>query len=366
MASTDKTAKAKTAKAKTAKAKTAKAKTAKAVVQLASVRDVPSEKPAKTPKKQAGRRVWVTGGGGYVGRQVVSALAEMANVAQVISTDLRLPDQRLSTVQYEVGDIRDNGLVQRLIDEQIDTVIHLAAVVTPKPDDSRQLLYEIDVDGTENVLSACVKAGVKQFVYTSSGAAYGYHADNAALLDEDAPLRGNQVFAYSYHKRLVEEMLARYRTAHPALGQLVFRVSTVLGPTVNNQITAMFERPVVVGVKGSDTPFCFVADEDVVGSILHGVDSGAVGTFNLTGDGVMTLREVAVRMGKRYVAVPEPMLRRALKVLSDRQLTGLGPEQIIFLKHRPVLDNAALKCDFGYRPARSSRQVFERYRSSRV
>lgn len=314
------------------------------------------------------KRVWVTGGSGYVGRQVVAALRTMDDVALVVSTDVRPAPMhgRIDGVRYLEGDIRDPELGKQLKAAQITTVVHLAAVVTPKPTDTRAFLYQVDVEGTRNVLAACVEADVRQFVYTSSGAAYGYHADNAALLRESSPLRGNEVFAYSWHKRLVETLLAETRETHPELKQLVFRVSTVLGPTVQNQITAMFERPVVIGVKGADTPFCFIADEDVVACILRGVETGLDGTFNLTADGVMTLREIAVAMGRRYLALPEVMLRKGLEVLSDREMTQLGPEQIIFLKHRPVLDNSALKQAFGYRPARTSREVFARYRSSRA
>ena len=51
-------------------------------------------------------------------------------------------------------------------------------------------------------------------------------------------MRGNEAFAYSHHKRLVEEMLADYRRDHPQLKQVVFRVGTILGETTRNQITA--------------------------------------------------------------------------------------------------------------------------------
>ncbi len=317
---------------------------------------------------EANKKVWVTGGSGYVGKQVVAALVNMTDVAEVVSTDVRPTPRtsRIDGVRYLESDIRDPTLGAQLKEAGITTVVHLAAIVTPRPGDTRAFQYEVDVAGTQNVVAACVEAGVTQFVYTSSGAAYGYHADNAALLQEDSPLRGNEVFAYSWHKRLVEELLAEARAAHPELGQLVFRVSTVLGPAVRNQITAMFERPVVVGVRGSDTPFCFVADEDVVACILRGVETGLTGTYNLTADGVMTLREIAAAMGRRYVAVPEVVLQKGLAALSERKLTQLGPEQIIFLKHRPVLDNDRLKRGFGYRPERTSREVFERYRNSRA
>ena len=56
-------------------------------------------------------------------------------------------------------------------------------------------------------------------------------------------MRGNAEFAYSHHKRLIEEMLAKARTEHPELKQLIFRPGTVLGETVHSPVTDLFERP---------------------------------------------------------------------------------------------------------------------------
>ena len=89
--------------------------------------------------------------------------------------------------------------------------MHLASIVTPGPDSTRELEYAVDVTGTRHVLDACVAHGVRRVVVSSSGAAYGYHPDNPAWITEDQPVRGNEEFAYSHHKRLVEEMLAELR-----------------------------------------------------------------------------------------------------------------------------------------------------------
>ncbi|MEZ4472053.1 MAG: NAD-dependent epimerase/dehydratase family protein [bacterium] len=220
------------------------------------------------------------------------------------------------------------------------------------------------MEGTRNVLAGCVACGARKIVISSSGAAYGYHADNDALLTEDSPLRGNDAFPYSRHKRLVEELLAAHRVEHPALGQLVFRLCSVLGAGVHTPITALFERPVILGLSDAATPFCFVWDEDVVACLVAGARDDHTGIYNLAGDGVMTLREIAHALGKRYVAVPARALEAGLGVLRRLGLTAYGPEQVRFLRYRPVLGSARARVAFPGRRLRTSREVFELYRRS--
>ncbi len=316
----------------------------------------------------AARSVLVTGAGGLIGSQVIASLAAApGEIETVVALDVRETprDRRVAGIEYVVGDTRDPGLEEILRENSVDTVVHLAAIVTPGPDSTRELEYSIDVGGTENVLAGAIACGVRQLVYTSSGAAYGYHADNPVPLAEDDELRGNPEFAYSDHKRLVEEMLERHRRDNPELAQLIFRPGTILGETVANPITAIFDRPVVVGVRGSDSPFVIVWDTDVAQCIVTGIHERRTGIFNLAGDGVITLPEIARRLGKRYVAVPAPVLAGALRVLHTLRLTTLGPEQVRFLRYRPVLANDRLKEDFGFTPSATSVECFERYRGTR-
>lgn len=318
--------------------------------------------PSAVPER---RGVLVTGAGGYLGRLVVERLAKDPALGPIIATDVRLPERPIPGVVYRELDVRDADLVGRVVGERpIAVVVHLAAVVTPPRGGDRELAWQVDVQGTRHVLDACLAAGVPRLVVTSSGAAYGYHADNPALIDEDQPLRGNEVFAYSHHKRVVEQLLADYRERHPELAQLVLRPGTILGRGTKNQITALFERPFVLGLRGASSPFVFVWDEDVVTCIERGAREPFEGVFNLAGGGAMTLAEIARALGKPYVALPAGVVRAALTVLDRLHLSPYGPEQVMFLQHRPVLDARRVRERLGIE-LKPSREVFDIYRGAR-
>ena len=309
-------------------------------------------------------KVLVTGSSGYLGSQVVAALARRADIA-TIALDVREPAQRLPGVSYEMADIRAVEVDAIVARHKPKVVVHLASIVTPGKDSNREFEFSVDVGGTRNLLEACLSHHVQRVIVSSSGAAYGYHADNPEWLTESDPLRGNQGFAYSWHKRLVEEMLAEYRVSQPQLQQIIFRIGTILGASVHNQITDLFEKPRLIAIRGSDSPFVFIHDQDVVGAIVQGVDSPVTGIFNVAGDGKLSIFEIAGRLGKHCVVFPAGLLQAALWLLKKLGLTQYGPEQIDFLRYRPVLDNRRLKEEFGYVPKLTSAEVFELWRSSR-
>ncbi len=305
--------------------------------------------------------VLITGAAGFIGRALTSALK---SAHYVVALDLReVPEeQRLPGVTYAVADIGDPKLAEILRTYQPQTVVHLASVVAAGGDSERD--YAIDVLGTKNVLEASLAAGAKHIVVTSSGAAYGYHADNPVPLRESDALRGNEDFPYSKHKRLVEEMLSEWRGKYPQLKQTVFRPCTVLGPGTNNQITAIFARPAVIGLSGTTTPFSLISELDVVEALAKAVNESHGGVFNLAGDGTLSLREIADILGKKYLPLPPTFLKTLLWILNKFRVTSLGPEHMKFIQYRPVLANDKLKSEFGYTPHYDARAVFDRYLAS--
>ena len=310
--------------------------------------------------------VLVTGAAGFIGKSLIAELARLNKNSEIVALDMReVPaDERLSNVTYLTGDVRDPALRDMFQVRRPQTIVHLASVVAVGGDPQRD--WEIDVLGTKNVLQGALDAGVEHLIVTSSGSAYGYHADNPVPLHETDPLRGNADFPYARNKREVEEMLIEWKELYPDLQQTVFRPCTVLGPTTNNQITAIFERPIVMGVSGTATPFSLIADSDVVDALVQAVRQPKAGTYNLAGNGTLSLREIAELNHRPYISIPPWLLKSALLLLHLLRITKLGPGHAKFIQYRPVLSNDKLKAGFGFTPRYDARRVFERYRDGRA
>ena len=306
-------------------------------------------------------RVLITGAAGFLGQQLLADLAVQQPNWTLFAADIReIPANLLrSNVQPLHLDISLKAAVFKTVLEcQPQAIVHLASVVSPPPGMSEATLHAIDVDGTRAIIEAAAANGVEQLIITSSGAAYGYYPENAEWIDEDDPLRGHNKFAYAKHKREVEEVLVRARIAHPQLRQLILRPGTILGKRVNNQITDMFKKRAVLGIQGSDSRFVFIWDQDVVSIIRKGLEKGASGIYNLAGDGALSLREIAQILRKPYRPLPAGLIQGVLRVLKPLRLSQYGPEQVDFLRYRPVLANRRLKEEFGYTPRYTSREAF--------
>ncbi len=111
-------------------------------------------------------RILVTGSAGRVGRAIYIKLMRTHDVVGFDKTPC-------STADY-IGDIRDSALLNEAL-ENIDVIIHTAALHAPHvgllPDSEFQ---SINVDATEKLALAGIKAGVKHFIFTSTTALYGY------------------------------------------------------------------------------------------------------------------------------------------------------------------------------------------------
>ena len=131
-------------------------------------------------------RCLVTGGGGFIGRHVVRELSAAGWQVRVMLAPGEPAHllEGLDVAEVVVGDVRDLPSLDAAVDG-CDAVVHMAAIYALWMRDYKPL-YDVNVQGTLNVMEACRAAGVRRIVYTSSVAALGV-LDGEASAVEDTP-----------------------------------------------------------------------------------------------------------------------------------------------------------------------------------
>jgi UDP-glucose 4-epimerase len=307
------------------------------------------------------KKVLITGACGYIGKQLIQKLLQQQ--VAISATDIVENQFVTENKNYTFfkADLRADTIKNWIIQEKPDVVIHLAAIVSPTKNMTRAFIYDVEVNGTQKILDACVTAEVEKIVVTSSGAAYGYYKDNSEWLKENDSIRGNKEFAYAWHKRVIEEMLADYRIKYPKLKQVILRVSTILGDHTKNDITNLFEQKKMLALKGFATPFVIIWDQDLLNILTIAALEEKEGIYNVAGDSCITLREIAQIIQKPIREVPVGIIKFGLTLAKPLKISRYGPEQVKFLQYRPVLDNKKLKETFGYVPQKTSKEAFLHY-----
>jgi dihydroflavonol-4-reductase len=168
-------------------------------------------------------RVAVTGGTGYTGGKLIERLRGGGHEVSALA---RAGSRRPATddgVRWVEGDLSDAGSLARLV-EGADAVAHVAAVyrTAGHPD---AYYRDVNLGGTERLLEASARAGVRRFVHTST---VGVHGDvRRPPADESAPFDPGDV--YQQTKAEAETMALRFQRER-GLPVVVVRPGAIYGP----------------------------------------------------------------------------------------------------------------------------------------
>jgi dihydroflavonol-4-reductase len=298
-------------------------------------------------------RAFITGVTGCVGSNLAAALLQkgidVVGLCQPGAPDLAIQGLKITRVE---GDIRNPAEMQTLLKE-IDWVFHVAAIA----DDWRypaEKIYQTNVAGTQNMLSAALHAGVKRFVLTSSAAALGVPKIKGALLDEKSPFNLKpKDWVYAHSKVLAERALQQaVRQGLPALSVLP---TAILGPADMNFISGQL---IARAWKGELFPFPhggvnFIDVRDVAQAQIEAALHGTVGERYLLGGHNLSHLHILGAIGDvlnvpiAYWNVPEAVLpvmaetmgllrKVGLPVPIDRQRIRMSRLYMYYDNHKAV------------------------------
>jgi len=162
-----------------------------------------------------GKKVLVTGAGGFIGSHLVEALLEKgADVRAFVKYNGRgdwgmlsdLPAESQKSIEVIAGDVRDPFFVRKAV-RGCDYVFHLAALIgIPYSYVAPNDYVAVNIQGTVNVLQACLDENTPRLVHTSTSETYGTAQD--VPIDEKHPMQGQS--PYSASKIGADKMVESY------------------------------------------------------------------------------------------------------------------------------------------------------------
>jgi len=273
--------------------------------------------------------VLVTGGAGFIGSHLVSALEAQGHTVTVLdnfepSYDPKQKEQNLSDCAARVirGDILDANAVKEAL-HGVDVVVHLAAKAGVRQSIANPLEYEeVNVAGTIRVLEGMRAAGCNRFVFASSSSVYGNRTEGPAHegLNADIP-----VSPYAASKRAGELFC---RAAHESWGVQVtaLRIFTVYGP--RQRPTMAISKFLDLAGRGLSLPMYgdgtsmrdYTWIHDVVAGFMAAVDRPLpYGLFNIGTGRPVQLAELIAMVGQ--VVGKTPVVERLGVQLGDVPFT---------------------------------------------
>jgi len=283
-------------------------------------------------------KAFVTGANGFIGSNLVKCLLARGHEVRglvLYGTDIKNIKDTGCKILY--GDLRKISDFEKYL-EGIDVVFHLAARVS---DWGRwRDFYEVNVEGSKSLLEACVKNGVKKFVFISSLAVHrprGY--ENG---DESAP-RDNRRFPYALSKIMVEEFLEECYERGKIETTIIRPGVFPFGPedmTSFYKIAKAMEKGLFGYVNRGRALLCTAYVENLVhGIALAGEKDEANGKVYVIGDNVKIRWKELIEIFARHLNVPPPKISLPYFLAKGLATVMEGVYKIFYINSPPPLTN---------------------------
>ena len=296
----------------------------------------------------------VTGANGHLGGTLVRMLSKRGEAVRGLVLPGEAP-QPFPHVRYYTGDVRDADSMRPLFADAEDAellVLHTAGLVDIA-DAVSDRLYDVNVNGTKNVLALCWEYGVRRLVYVSSVHAIP-EEKSPAVLKEVASFSPERVTG-GYAKTKAEATQAVLDAVQAGLDAVVVHPSGIIGPfdTAGNHLRGALPACVRGG-------YDFVDVRDVAAGCLLALEHGQRGASYILSNRHYEVKEVLdiVRSeagGRRLPVLPMGIARAAAPLLQwVARLRGRRPLYTAYslytLKSNDRFSHDKATAELGYRP----------------
>ncbi len=302
--------------------------------------------------------VAVTGCSGYIGSRLLRFMDESEKVTKIIGVDLNPPRYTTPKMEFHRLDVRDPSIINLFTLNDVATVVHLAFIVNPLHDDD--LMHDIDVGGTRNVLAATAACVARHLVVASSTTAFGAHRDNPDWLTEEDHPRLHRQYTYAADKYENEMIVRVFKEENPHVKVAVVRPCIVYGPNVDNYLSRFILRlPFFPAVGDTGMQMQFVHEDDAAEVFMRILEKEAEGYFHACGEGTISVGEIADMAGKPIIPLPAKLVYPIVDLLWKLHAPLIeGPSGMLdFLRYRWTASDELTREALGLGPRRHSRDA---------
>jgi dihydroflavonol-4-reductase len=303
----------------------------------------------------------VTGGTGHIGNVLVRELIKRKEEVRVLA----LPEEDLSLFEgMEIEVMRGNVLNRETIEaafKGVDYVFHLAGIISIMPGKD-QLVHDVNVNGTKNVLACAVAAKVKKLVHTSSIHAFK-RVEHGITVDENTPIDPDGAIA-AYDQSKAEATLAVLEQARKGFPAVVVCPTGVIGPydykgsELGVLIQDWMKNKVNFLIQGE---YDFVDVRDVVNGMILARDKGVPGQIYILSGELIKVGDIwrivkdLLDFKSIYINIPLKLANFSAKITQwYYQLTHTKPRfttySIATLQSNAHISNAKARNSLGYAP----------------
>ena len=255
-------------------------------------------------------RVFITGGAGFIGSHLADALIARGDSVTILDNlttgTLKNLSGIIAKVEFSEGDIRDQGLVEKLT-QSADVVLHMAAALGVQTIMHHTIeSVSTNFTGSEVVMNAALKFD-KRLIIASTSEIYGKNPKQPLSETDDRVVGTPQKIRWTYaDAKALEEAIAYALFTTHGLKQTTLRFFNTVGPRQTGRYGMVVPRFVEAALKNEPIPvhgdgtqsrvFCHV--EDVVRAVLGVIaDDSAIGqVFNVGGIGETTIQQLAEKI----------------------------------------------------------------------
>lgn len=303
------------------------------------------------------RTALITGGSGYFGCVLRDQLLARGSAVRIF--DLVDADDRPPGVELVLGDIRDPQRLSAAC-AGVDVVFHNVAQVPLARD--RRLFWEVNRDGTENLLCAAMAHRVRKIVHTSSSAIFGVPESNP-VTEESEPHPREE---YGRAKWAAEQLIHRHVREH-GVDVSIIRPRTILGHGRLGIFQILFdwvEEGRRIPVLGSgDNVYQFVHADDLADACRRAAERPGFAVYNCGAERFGTMRETLEALcahagtGSRVFSVPMGLAVAVMQLTSTLRLSPLGPYHSLMYGRSLYFDIGRARRELGWQPKWSNTEM---------